>query len=178
VNYRVNAGFIPKDHWTQTDEGGGRILGEVCHFVDFLQFITGGIPQKVFAACVSNANSKMRNEDNVSITVSFADGSIGLITYLACGDKLLAKERIEIFGGGKTFIINDFRDADVYLNGRHKNIKAPGKGHMEEVELFVRSIRDGLPWAIPLESILYTTATTFRILDSLRTGLAQEIDLP
>jgi len=177
VNYRVNAGFIPKDHWTQTDEGGGRILGEVCHFVDFLQFITGGIPQKVFAACVSNANSKMRNEDNVSITVSFADGSIGLITYLACGDKLLAKERIEIFGGGKTFIINDFHDADVYLNGRHKNIKAPGKGHMEEVELFVRSIRDGLPSAISLESILYTTATTFRILDSLRTGLPQSIGI-
>ncbi|MBE3144721.1 MAG: bi-domain-containing oxidoreductase [Planctomycetes bacterium] len=178
VNYRVSAGFLPKDHWTQTEEGGGRILGEVCHFVDFIQFMTGANPQKVFAECVSNVNSKTKDQDNVAITVSFGDGSIGLITYLACGDRLLAKERIEIFGGGKSFIINDFRTADIYLNGKCKKIKDPGKGHKEEVELFVKSIRDGQPSPIPLESILYTTATAFRILDSLRTGLPQSIDIP
>ena len=120
----------------------------------------------------------MKNADNVAITTSFSDGSVGLITYLACGDKLLPKESIEIFGGGKTFIINDFRAADVYLNGKCKKIKAPGKGHMEEVGLFARSIREGRPSPIPLESILYTTATTFRILDSLRTALPQSIDIP
>ncbi|MGD0098806.1 MAG: bi-domain-containing oxidoreductase [Acidobacteriota bacterium] len=178
VNYRVSAGFIPKDHWTQTDEGGGRILGEVCHFVDFLQFMTGANPEKVFAECISNVNSKMKNQDNVAMTIRFGDGSVGLITYLACGDKLLAKERIEIFGGGKTFIINDFRTADVYVDGKYKKIKNPGKGHKEEVELFVKSIREGRPSPIPLESILYTTATTFRIVDSLQTGLPQNIKVP
>lgn len=178
INYRVSAGFIPMDHWTQTEEGGGRILGEVCHFVDFLQFMTEANPQKVFAECISGTNSKMNNEDNVSVTIRLSDGSVGLITYLACGDKLLAKERIEIFGGGKSFVINDFRTAEAYVDGRCKKIKDPGKGHKEEVELFIRSIREGRPSPIPLESLLYTTATTFRIMDSLRTGLPQMIDIP
>ncbi len=178
VNYRVSAGFIPKDHWTQTEEGGGRILGEVCHFIDFLQFITEAEPVKVFAECVANANAKAQNHDNVAITISFSNGSVGLITYLACGDRLLAKERIEIFGGDKSFIINDFRTADIYLNGKLKKVKAPGKGHKEEVELFVGSIREGRPSPIPLESLLYTTAAAFRVLDSLHTGLPQGVNIP
>lgn len=178
VNYRVSAGFIPKDHWTQTEEGGGRILGEVCHFIDFLQFITSANPVKVYAECVANANVKAQNQDNVAITISLSNGSIGIITYLACGDRLLAKERVEIFGGEKSFIIHDFRTADVYLNGKLKKIKAPGKGHKEEVEFFVRSIREGRPSPIPLESLLYTTAAAFRTLDSLRTGLPQKIVIP
>lgn len=178
VNYRINAGFIPNNHWIQTEEGGGRILGEVCHFVDFIQFIIEATPKSVFATCVSSQNMKMKNEDNVAITMSFSDGSIGLISYLACGDKLLEKERIEIFGGGSSFIINDFRTADSYLGGKHRGIKNPGKGHKEEVDLFARSILEGNTAPIPLESLLYTTATTFRILDSLRTGLVQHIDIP
>jgi len=178
INYRISAGFIPKDHWIQTDEGGGRILGEVCHFVDFVQFMTGANPESVFAECVSSANTKMKNQDNVAITISLSDGSVGVITYLACGDRLLGKERIEIFGGGKSIIINDFRTAEVYANGKLKKIKEPGKGHKEEVELFIRSIREGLPSPLPLESILYTTATTFRIIDSLQTSIRQEIDIP
>jgi predicted dehydrogenase/threonine dehydrogenase-like Zn-dependent dehydrogenase len=178
VNYRVSAGFIPKDHWTQTGEGGGRILGEVCHFIDFLQYITGGDPIRVFAECVANANSKAQNQDNVAITVSLSNGSVGLITYLACGDRLLAKERIEIFGGGKTFIIDDFRTASVYVNGRLKKVKDPGKGHKEEVGLFTASIREGRPAPISLDSILYTTAAAFRTIDSLRTGLPQNVGIP
>jgi predicted dehydrogenase/threonine dehydrogenase-like Zn-dependent dehydrogenase len=178
VNHRVSAGFIPKDHWTQTAEGGGRILGEVCHFIDFLQFITGAVPVRVFAECVSNANAKAQDQDNVAITIGLSGGSVGLITYLACGDRLVPKERIEIFGGGKTFIINDFRTAEVYLNGKLKKVKAAGKGHREEVEAFVGSIREGRPSPLPLESILATTATAFRALDALRTGLPQKVEIP
>lgn len=178
VNYRVSAGFIPKDHWTQTEEGGGRILGEACHFIDFLQFITGATPSRVFAECVANENVKARNQDNAAITIGLSGGSVGLITYLACGDRLVPKERIEIFGGGKTFIINDFRTAEVYVSGKLKKVKAAGKGHKEEVERFVGSIREGGPWALPLESILYTTATAFRVLDALRTGLPQQVVIP
>jgi polar amino acid transport system substrate-binding protein len=178
INYRINAGFIPKDHWIQTHEGGGRILGEVCHFVDMIQFLAGSKPEKVFAECISGINTKMNNEDNVAITIRLSNGSIGIITYLACGDKLLDKERIEIFGGGKSFIINDFRDGEIYEQGRRKRIKNPGKGHKQEIDLFIKSIREGLPSPIPLESILYTTAATFRIIDSLQTGLPQNIAIP
>jgi polar amino acid transport system substrate-binding protein len=178
LNYRVSAGFIPRDHWTQTGEGGGRILGEVCHFIDFLQFMTGSEPVRVFAECVANPNTKAKNQDNVAITVAFRNGSVGFITYLACGDRLLAKERIEIFGGEKSFIINDFRTADVYFGGKLKKVKGPGKGHKEEIEQFIASIREGRPSPIPLESLLLTTVTAFRVLDALHTGLPQGVEIP
>jgi polar amino acid transport system substrate-binding protein len=178
INYRINAGFIPKDHWTQTDEGGGRILGEVCHFVDLLQFLSGSKPVKVFAECISGPGTKMKNQDNVAITIRFSNGSVGVITYLACGDTLLNKERVEIFGGGKSFVIEDFRTGELYAGGTCRKIKNAGKGHKEEVELVIKSVREGLPSPIPFESICYTTTTTFRILDSLQTGLPQDVVFP
>ena len=149
VNYRVNAGFIPRDHWTQTDEGGGRILGEVCHFVDLIQFLTGANPERVFAECISSPSARMINQDNVAITIRFGNGSIGIITYLACGDKLLDKERVEIFGGGKAFIIEDFKTGKLYAGGSCRKIKDPGKGHREEIELFIKSICEGFASPIP-----------------------------
>ncbi len=175
INYRVNAGFIPKNHWIQTREGGGRILGEVCHFVDLLQFITDSNPRRVFAECVGSTNARTSNRDNVAITILFANGSVGTITYIACGDKLLSKERVEIFGGEKSFIINDFITGEVYSDGSTRKINTPGKGHREEVELFIKAVREGLPSPISRDSLFYTTATTFRILDALQTGLPQSI---
>lgn len=178
INYRINAGFLPLNHWTQTDEGGGRILGEVCHFVDFLQFLTGSEPTKVFAECVSSTNTKTNNHDNVIITISFKNGSIGCITYVACGGTLLSKEYIEIFGGNKSFIIQDFSEGVFYGDSKRKIIKASGKGHKQEVDFFVETIQKGLESPISLDSLLYTTATTFRINDSLRTGLPQVVKIP
>jgi polar amino acid transport system substrate-binding protein len=176
INYRVNAGFIPRDHWTQTDEGGGRILGEVCHFVDLLQYVTGAKPKTVFAECVFGSSDKAVNQDNVAITIRFNDGSVGVISYLACGDRLLSKERVEIFGGGRTFIIDDFQSGAAFAGGSCRRIKDAGKGHKEEVEKFVECVRTGGPSPISFESIHYTTAVTFRIIDSLQTGLPQKID--
>ena len=112
INYRINAGLIPKDHWTQTEQGGGRILGEVCHFVDLMQYLTNSAPMRVYADFVSADNDQMPDQDNVIISLRFRNGSVGEITYLACGDKLLSKERIEIFGGGQSFVIDDFRSGE------------------------------------------------------------------
>lgn len=176
INYRVNAGYIPGDHWIQTAEGGGRILGEVCHFVDFMQFITGSNPVKVFAECISSQNELMNNSDNVAITISFSNGSVGVITYVSTGDKQLEKERIEIFGGGHSFIINDFRLGEAFFKGRKRQIKKPGKGFREEVAAFVNCIKDGFPSPIEFESLYRTTLVTFKVLDSLRTGLPQVMD--
>ena len=177
INYRINAGFIPKNHWIQTDQGGGRILGEVCHFVDLLQFLTRAEPKRVFAESISSANTKISDQDNVAITISFDDGSLGIITYLACGDRRLAKERIEVFGGGKCFVIDDFRIGECYDDGSRRIFKMPGKGHRDEVEHFVTSIAKGQPSPIPFDSICYSTVTTFRIIDSLQTGLPQGITI-
>jgi polar amino acid transport system substrate-binding protein len=177
INYRINAGFLPKDHWTQTEQGGGRILGEVCHFVDLMQWLTNSEPVLVHALSVAGDNAEMPDRDNVIVSLRFRNGSVGQIAYLACGDKLLAKERIEIFGGGQSFIIDDFRVGEHYQGGRRRTLKRPGKGHREEVEAFLRAMREGLPAPIPLASLALTSRATFAILDSLYTGLAQRLPL-
>jgi polar amino acid transport system substrate-binding protein len=173
INYRINAGFLPKEHWTQTEQGGGRILGEVCHFVDLMQFLTGSEPVRVYAISVAANNAQMPDQDNVTISLRFQNGSVGQITYLACGDKLLSKERIEIFGGGQSFVIDDFKLGEHYAGGSRHTFKTPGKGHSEEVEVFLLAIREGRPSPIPLDSLALTSVATFAILDSLRTGLPQ-----
>jgi predicted dehydrogenase/threonine dehydrogenase-like Zn-dependent dehydrogenase len=178
INYRVNAGFLPKNHWTQTDQGGGRILGEVCHFVDLMQFLTGSEPVDVYATSVSADNAQMPDQDNVVISLRFRNGSVGQIIYVACGDKLPSKERIEIFGGGQSFVIDDFRCGEHYAAGSRRKLKLPGKGHREEVEAFLGAIREGYPSPISLDSLALTSVVTFAILDSLRTGLPQIVSKP
>lgn len=177
INYRVNAGYLPKEHWTQTEQGGGRILGEVCHFVDLMQFLTGSEPAVVYALSVDANNAQMPDQDNVVISLHFQNGSVGQISYVACGDKLLSKERIEIFGGGQAFIIDDFRVGEHYAGGSRHTLKLPGKGHQEEIEQFLRAICAGLPSPIALASLTFTSMATFAILDSLRTGLPQAVSL-
>jgi polar amino acid transport system substrate-binding protein len=175
MNYRINAGFVPKDHWTQTEQGGGRIMGEVCHFVDLMQFLSGSAPVSVYAISVSANNSQMPDQDNVIISLRFENGSVGEISYLACGDKLLSKERIEIFGGGQSFLIDDFRQGEHYVHGSRHSLKMPGKGHREEVAQFLLAIREGLPSPISLDSLSATSLATFAVMDSLRTGLPQAV---
>lgn len=175
INYRVNAGFLPKEHWIQTEQGGGRILGEVCHFVDLMQFLTGSEPVGVYAVSVAADNAQMPDQDNVVISLRFRNGSVGQVGYVACGDKFLSKERIEIFGGGQSFVIDDFRLAEHYAAGSRRRLKLPGKGHQEEVEAFLRAIREGRPSPILLDSLALTSVVTFAILDSLRTGLPQPV---
>ena len=175
INYRVNAGLLPREHWTQTEQGGGRILGEVCHFVDLMQYLTGSEPVGVYAISVTANNTQIPDHDNIIISLRFQNGSVGQISYLACGDKLLSKERIEIFGGGQSFIIDDFRVGEHYVGGSRRRLKLPGKGHEEEVDAFLRAIRDGGPSPIPLDSLALTSVVTFAIIDSLHTGLPQTV---
>lgn len=169
--YRVNAGRIPKEHWTQNaEEGGGRIVGEVCHFIDLMQFLTGAPPVSVFAESISAKSSKIVDADSVFITLRFADGSNGTVAYLSEGDKGLAKERLEIFGVGRVFVLDDFRRATLYKDGREEQIalKAQDKGQQTQVRELCASVLGGGPPLIPLEQLAATTRATFRVLDSLR----------
>ena len=176
VNIRVNAGFIPKDHWTQNKNiGGGRIIGEMCHFIDLMQYFTDAKPVKVYAATIKTDNQNLTTEDNISITVSFSDGSIGNLLYLGNGDKSLPKELIEVFSGGKVGRILDFRKGDFHKGNKQIKLKLDGKGHKQEVEAFLKSLKQNTGAPIPFESIYLTTLTTFKILDSLATGLPQNI---
>lgn len=158
ILYRVNAGHIPREHWTQDPvEGGGRIIGEVCHFVDLMQFLTGVPPVSVFAESVSAKSPQIVDADSVFITLRFADGSNGVVAYLSEGDKALAKERVEIFGAGKSFVIDDFRSG-----------KIQDKGQRTQIKQICAALREGGPAPISLDELTSTTRTTFRILDSLR----------
>ncbi len=178
INIRVNAGLIPKNHWTQQPEvGGGRIVGEVCHFIDLMQYFTNAEPVKVFAESISTGNTNITPEDNIAIVVKFNNGSIGNLTYLANGNKSMTKERIEVFGGGNIGIINDFRDGMFFRDGKTIKLKSSGKGHKEEITAFLNAVKDGKESPISFRSICLTTLTTFKILDSLSTGLPQEISL-
>jgi predicted dehydrogenase/threonine dehydrogenase-like Zn-dependent dehydrogenase len=178
ILYRVNAGRIARMSWIQdAREGGGRIIGEVCHFIDLMHFLTGAVTTRVYAEAVASRNEEIVDEDSVMITLRFSDGSNGTIAYLAEGDRALPKERIEIFGGGKTFVIEDFRSAALYEGGRERRTKlrAQDKGQTEEVRALCASVRDNAPAPIALHDLAATTRATFRIRESLRTGRSVEI---
>jgi predicted dehydrogenase/threonine dehydrogenase-like Zn-dependent dehydrogenase len=178
ILYRVNAGRVPRTHWMQdAREGGGRIRGEVCHFVDFMQYVTGSHVRSVYAESVTSDDREGTDDDSVFVTLKFADGSNGTIAYLAEGDRALPKERVEIFGAGRAFVIEDYRAAAAYAGGRETRtrLRAQDKGVREEVRAVCAVLRDGTPAPIPLEDLANTTRTTFRILDSLRTGEAVKV---
>ena len=117
MTYRVNAGPIPATHWTQDPRtGGGRIVGEVCHFIDLMQFLTGSAPIEVCAGAAGGV-ALPGDPDNVLIQIRFGDGSGGSIAYVSTGDASYAKERVEVFGGGKDGVIDNWRALDIARTG-------------------------------------------------------------
>jgi predicted dehydrogenase/threonine dehydrogenase-like Zn-dependent dehydrogenase len=174
--YRVNAGAIPQDSWIQdTDIGGGRIVGEVCHFVDFLTFMNGSIPKRVFACTMQDP---LNLKDTVSINLVFENGSIGSICYFANGPKSLPKEYIEIYKGGMAARLLDFKQLEI-LGGRkpiRKRLMSQDKGQKAMVEAVLSTIKNGGANPIPLPDSLACTMATFSVMESIRMGKA--IDLP
>jgi predicted dehydrogenase len=170
AHYRINAGPIPLDHWTQDPEiGGGRIVGEACHFVDFITFLAGEAPKSVTAHALPDMGKY--SDDNVSMTFTFPDGSIGIVDYLANGDKSFSKERIEVFCGGKIAVLDDFVSLQFTEDGKMKEIKgAQNKGWGEEMAAFVEAIKSGDEPPIPYEELIGVTKSTFAVVESLRTS--------
>jgi predicted dehydrogenase len=168
AHYRVNAGYLPLNHWTQDpDVGGGRIIGEGCHFIDFITFLVGAVPVSVSAVALPD-NGKYR-EDNVSMTFTFPDGSVGVVDYLANGDKSFPKERIEVFCGGRVAVLDDFRALEMVHDGRRKMVKgAQDKGWKEEWVAFAKAIREGGEPPIPYEQLVGVTKASFAAVESLR----------
>ena len=178
VNIRVNAGFLEKEHWIQNPNvGGGRIIGEICHFVDLAQFFTGSKPVNVSAVSINSENAELTPNDNINITITFQNGSIANIMYLANGDKSLPKELIEVFCGGKVGRILDFRSGYLHSGNKIQKLKLSGKGHKEEVTNFIEVLNSKESELISFESLYLTTLTTFKIHDALTTGMPQTINL-
>jgi predicted dehydrogenase/threonine dehydrogenase-like Zn-dependent dehydrogenase len=169
AHYRVNAGFIPLNHWTHDPaQGGGRIIGEGCHFVDFLCFLAGGSPVSVSARALPD-NGQYR-QDNALITLTYADGSIGTIAYLANGDKSVSKERVEVFCGGKVAILDDFRRLEMIHDGKRSVAQlrlGQDKGHKASWAAFLEAVKRGSPPPIPYEQLFGVTEATFQAVEAV-----------
>ena len=177
IVYRVNAGFIAKDHWTQAPGQGGRIIGEACHFIDCMSFLTDALPASVYAESISSDNSQTTDEDNVSIIVKFRDGSVGTLIYLANGDKGVGKEYCQVSAGGRTAIMDNFTSVSLFHNGKRQRMKYNGgKGHRREIAAFMQAIRGRKDDTISFESLYATTLTTIKALDSLQNKTPQIIN--
>jgi len=172
MSYRVNCGPIPAGHWIQDPTvGGGRIVGEVCHFVDTLQALCGASPVSLHARRIGEHASGM-TDDQAIFSFSFADGSIGTILYAAGGDTALAKERIEAFGDGKSWVLDDFRISEYFAHGKRKQFKTgkTDKGFQSEMDRFVRSIVSGEAPPIPVEEMAAVTRACLLAVKSQKTG--------
>lgn len=174
MHYRVNAGPLPPTHWVNDPEqGGGRVLGEMCHFVDLLSFLCGSAP-----ACVHARSPYSAGGQDVTATVEFANGSIGTVMYVCGGDRAFSKERVEVFGSGCIAVLDDFRRLDLIRHGKketHRSRLRQDKGHQAEWCAFAECIRNGGPAPIAFEEIVASTLATIRIAESLRSGQEQHV---
>jgi predicted dehydrogenase len=171
VSIRVNAGPLPPDHWLHDPrEGGGRLLGEACHFVDLLAHLAGSPPVSAHAVAIPAPERPRECSDELAAHLSFANGSVGTLVYTGGGDARLAKERIEAFGGGVSAVIDDFRRLELYRGGKRDVTKQKqDKGHEAEVARFVAAAA-GEATAPPVETYLAATRATLALAESLRTG--------
>jgi polar amino acid transport system substrate-binding protein len=161
--YRINAGAIPGDSWIQREEGGGRILGEACHFVDSLTYLCGALPIDVQAAAAQG------HGDAVSAILRFADGSVGTIIYSSLGDPSLPKEYIEAFGAGRAVTLNDFHELTIHAGGKTKTTKAAqDKGQGALVAAFLAAAGGRAQAPIPLDEIDAVSRATIAIEEALR----------
>jgi len=169
INIRVSAGPIADDSWIHDpDVGGGRLLGEGCHFVDLAQYLAGSAPRRVHAAALGSADPASRLRDNFTIAIEFANGSLATILYTSKGDPALGKERIEVFRGGTSAVIDDFHTTTIMRGGRAERFRTKqDKGHREELTRFVGMATQGSPSPIPLEELEQSTLATIAAFESL-----------
>ena len=173
---RVNAGSLAADHWSHDPAQGGRILGEACHFLDLMHYLAASPPLEVHAWRLPDLG--LYQGDNVVATIRFANGSLGTLHYLANGDRGLGKERIEVLGGGRSAVIDDFREALLYHHGTARRVRASGqdKGHRAEMEAFVGLLLDGGQSPLPFADAALSTLATLAVSRSLESGETVRID--
>ena len=166
LNYRINAGAVAPDHWVHDPEiGGGRIIGEVCHFIDLCCFITNS---RLHAVSATAMEVLPQNHDTFTASLYFENGSIASLSYFSNGNKKLAKEYLEVFGGGLTAIVDDFKSMKI-MGGKTLTSKLPkqDKGHVSELAAFAEAVKSGSPFPISVQEVLHATIATFAVLESI-----------
>ena len=165
ASYRMNAGYIPMDHWVHGPEGGGRNLGEACHIYDLFNFLTGSCRlEGISAYSITSDSRQWACNDNFVAMLKYADGSVCTLTYTALGDKTYPKEKLEVFADGKVLIMDDYKSVTVH-GGKHKGWSSTNvqKGQMEELEALSGALLNGAQWPISLEEQLQASRISFEI---------------
>ena len=176
ILYRVSYPFEEKDHWSYDLKEGGRIIGENCHFIDAFNFLTGSSPRRVYASVIPRGGG-IEREENLSLTVEYDNGSIGTLFYSALGSYRLPKEYIEIYGDGKTMIIDNFKDGKIIYPDKIKkiNLRHQDKGYEGEMETLFKSIKEGTPSPMTLKEIWNTHVAIFEAYNSFKDGEVKEL---
>lgn len=166
--YRVNAGAIPASHWIHDPlAGGGRIIGEACHFIDLMTFFCGALPVRVFASAIPD---RTHLPDVATINLEFADGSVGAVCYYANGSKAFDKEYLEIHASGNTAVIRDFRRLELGIGDRIRktSLRTPDKGQAAMMRDFVEILKSESPSPIPFDQICAVARACFGAAKSIR----------
>lgn len=174
ISIRFNVGKVPADHWTQDEEiGGGRIIGEACHAIDLAVFLAGAPPARVYAEAVSGSHASVLTQDQAFITLAHTNGNISSIAYLAGGDKAFPKERIEVIGGGRVAVIDDFKSVTTCKSGKLKTNRfgAQDKGHFAEIAELARVLTLGGPAPIPWEDLRGVSMASILAVRSIREAM-------
>ena len=174
--YRINAGAITRDNWIQDIEiGGGRVLGEVCHFIDYLTYLNGSLPVKVSATALPDANQL---NDTLNILIQFKNGSSGVVAYYANGSKSMTKEYVEVFSAGISVTLNNFKELKIYGKGKANKTKIlnQNKGQKEMVTAFVDGLLKNGQAPIPFDNVVAVTKASFKVLESIKQG-GKQVDV-
>ena len=180
ISWRASVGYRPPDHWLHDPvQGGGVILGEVCHFIDYCLWLTGAEPVEAHAVSLSGNKTGIINEDNVHIELLFNDGSLASINYLSCGDPSAGRERLEVMSEGGTAELNDFQRLFLTRKGKttkHRIRLIPDKGYRGEIQAFFDSIHGRYPWETALYRYYCSSLATLKTVEALKSGTMARID--
>lgn len=179
VNIRINAGSIPDDHWIQDPvAGGGRIIGEGCHFIDLAAVLTGSMPVSVYATGSRKKNKSPMLNDNVSINLCMENGSIANIIYTADGSRAMAKEYIEVFGGGRSAVLDDFKEARFFKGDTKvskQKLRGQDKGQKAMLKTWINGLREGKP-CLDYESQIQIALATIMAVESMTIDCPLKVD--
>ncbi len=175
MHYRINAGFTPRTHWMQHPDQGGRFVGEGGHFVDVMQCLCGALPTSVYAVAPTD-RARRYNNDNVLVSITFADGSVGTIHYLANGANALEKEYVEVFGESKTARMWNFKKLESAVGRKKSSTSFSGdKGHAGEMKALLDGFESGTGSPVSIESLAATSRATFAALESVRMNFVVQV---
>jgi len=170
ISYRMNAGFLPREHWVHNEEGGGRNIGEACHIYDLFNFFTNSKTNFISAASINPATDQYGYNDNFIATIGYEDGSICNLIYTALGTEYAPKEQMEIYFDNKVISLNDYKELS-FFGARGKNIKSKmqNKGQFEELLKLGSSLKEkGTDQVIPIWQLIQATEISFEVERQLK----------